>query len=291
MFKSFLVLSVSLLALTSAFAQSDTTTATEAPAASVQESVVTAAAVDVVATVNGEDITFSEVKLAYQNLPAQYKQLPVSALQDQLVDRLIEQKILVAMARKKELEKSEDFIKKKKYLVDSLLEQIFLTDLYAQTITDENLDAAYQDFLKEQGEQEEIRARHILLKTKEDAQAVITALDDGADFPSLAKEKSTGPTGPNGGDLGYFQAEQMVAPFADAAFACSNGSYSKEPVQTQFGWHVILTEDRRKISPPTFDEVKETIAKDLQERILSGVLDSALDFAEIERFPIPKESD
>ena len=124
----------------------------------------------------------------------------------------------------------------------------------------EALQARY-DELKQSDEfvYDEIHARHILLASEEDAQAVIEELAGGADFAELAKERSTGPSGPNGGDLGYFRESQMVPEFAEAAFAMEVGTSSETPVQTQFGWHVILLEDTRDGTPPPFDDVKDRL--------------------------------
>jgi peptidyl-prolyl cis-trans isomerase C len=105
----------------------------------------------------------------------------------------------------------------------------------------------------------EYKARHILIETKETAEQIIGLLDDGRDFAELAKEKSTGPTGKNGGSLGWFSANQMVAPFSEAVATMDKGVYTKEPVQTQFGWHVILLEDSRESTPPPFEDVKDRL--------------------------------
>ncbi|MGD2112724.1 MAG: peptidylprolyl isomerase, partial [Gammaproteobacteria bacterium] len=105
----------------------------------------------------------------------------------------------------------------------------------------------------------EYKARHILVETEDEAKDIITRLDDGVDFSELAKEKSTGPSGPSGGELGWFGAGQMVKPFADAAAAMEKGTYSKTPVQTEFGWHVIMLDDMRDSTPPPFDDVKERL--------------------------------
>lgn len=118
----------------------------------------------------------------------------------------------------------------------------------------------------------EYNARHILVETREAADAIIKQLDEGADFAELAKEKSTGPSGASGGELGWFAPGQMVKPFSDAAATLEKGSYTKEPVQTQFGWHVILLEDTRESSPPPFDDVKDRLKiglanKQLQDHI------------------------
>lgn len=118
----------------------------------------------------------------------------------------------------------------------------------------------------------EYNARHILVKTREEAEAIIKQLDDGADFGELAKEKSTGPSGASGGKLGWFAPSQMVPPFSEAAAKLDKGSYTKEPVETQFGWHVILLEDSRESTPPAYDEVKDRLKllvanQQLQEHI------------------------
>lgn len=105
----------------------------------------------------------------------------------------------------------------------------------------------------------EYKARHILVETEDQAKDIIAQLDKGADFAELAKEKSTGPSGPSGGELGWFGAGQMVKPFADAAATMDKGTYSKTPVKTEFGWHVIMLEDVRDSTPPPFDDVKERL--------------------------------
>ena len=106
-------------------------------------------------------------------------------------------------------------------------------------------------------------ARHILVKTEDEAKAIIKELDDGADFEATAKEKSTGPSGPNGGDLGFFGKGQMVPEFETAAFALDKGSFTKEPVQTQFGWHVIKVEDKRPQEKPKFEDVAAQLRQQL----------------------------
>jgi len=120
---------------------------------------------------------------------------------------------------------------------------------------------------------QQYKARHILLETEDEANAVITQLDEGGDFAELAKEKSTGPSGPNGGDLGWFPPDSMVKPFSDAVVALEDGSYTSEPVQTQFGWHVILREDSRETEAPSFEEVKERLRPVVEQKKLQEYLD------------------
>lgn len=120
---------------------------------------------------------------------------------------------------------------------------------------------------------QQYKARHILLESEEEAETVIDQLDDGADFAELAREKSTGPSGPNGGDLGWFPPDSMVKPFSDAVVALENGAYTSEPVQTQFGWHVILREDSRETEPPTFEEVRDRLRPAVEQKKLQSYLE------------------
>lgn len=114
----------------------------------------------------------------------------------------------------------------------------------------------------------ELKARHILLETEDDAKQVIGELDKGADFAELAKQKSTGPSSTVGGDLGWFTPDQMVAPFSEAALQLKDGAYSKTPVQTQFGWHVIKREETRSTPAPSLEMVRDEIVKELRTRSL-----------------------
>jgi peptidyl-prolyl cis-trans isomerase C len=120
---------------------------------------------------------------------------------------------------------------------------------------------------------QQYKARHILLETEDEAKAVITQLDEGGDFAELAKEKSTGPSGPNGGDLGWFPPDSMGKPFSDAVVALEDGSYTSEPVQTQFGWHVILREDSRETEAPSFEEVQDRLRPVVEQKKLQEYLD------------------
>jgi len=118
----------------------------------------------------------------------------------------------------------------------------------------------------------EFKARHILVETQGEAVSLVEELDGGADFIELAKAKSTGPSGPNGGDLGWFAPNQMVAPFSQAVAALEDGAFSKSPVQTQFGWHVILREDSREAQPPTLESVRDKVKQQVEQEKLQKYL-------------------
>jgi peptidyl-prolyl cis-trans isomerase C len=118
----------------------------------------------------------------------------------------------------------------------------------------------------------EFKARHILLENEEDAKSVIVELDEGADFATLASGRSTGPSKSVGGDLGWFEPDQMVSEFSEATAQLTDGSYSKTPVQTRFGWHVILREESRELPPPDFETVKPELEKQIQQRKIAEVI-------------------
>lgn len=132
-------------------------------------------------------------------------------------------------------------------------------------VSDEEIQTEYSEQVQ-QAPRIQYKARHILVPTQGVAQDVIRRLDEGASFEELATEKSTGPSGPNGGDLGWFSPNQMVKPFADAVALLENGDYTKAPVQTEFGWHVILREDSREPEAPTLESVRGSLVQSVQQR-------------------------
>lgn len=141
------------------------------------------------------------------------------------------------------------------------------------TVTEEEILAEYQEQIKA-APPLQFKAKHILVASQGEAIDLISQLDTGADFAQLAKDNSTGPTGPNGGDLDWFSPNQMVAPFANAVAALEDGAYTSTPVQTQFGWHVILREDSRESTPPTFESVREAINQAVQQKKFEAYLAS-----------------
>ena len=147
--------------------------------------------------------------------------------------------------------------------------------------TEDELKKAYEE-VKENASQTEYKARHILVKDEEEAKNMIEKLDGGADFGDLAREHSLGPTGKNGGELEWFDANQMVAPVSEAVAAMEKGTYTKTPVQTQFGWHVIELQDSRKAEPPSFEDAKQQLTALLKRQKLSATLAEMRDGAMVE---------
>jgi peptidyl-prolyl cis-trans isomerase C len=230
--------------------------AAAAPAAATQS----APAPDtVLATVNGEKITEADVDLASTDLDPQFAQLPPDQRRAAALSALIEIHLMADKAKAEGLDKDPD-IKRRIDLLDlRALHSAYIDHDIASKITDDELHKRYEQEIAKMPAVEEIHARHILVKTKDEAEAIIKQLDKGADFEKLAKEKSTDGAAPQGGDLGWFSQGQMVPEFDKAAFALKVGQYTEQPVHTQFGWHVIKVEDKRKKQPPTFDQVKDQI--------------------------------
>tara|TARA_R110002072_G_scaffold131388_1_gene270906 strand:+ start:6122 stop:7072 length:951 start_codon:yes stop_codon:yes gene_type:complete len=243
----------------------------------------------VVARVNGAEITVGDIIQSAQSLPAQYQQqLPI--IFPALVEREIDMRLLASAGRAQGL--ADDATVKQVVAAAELaaIRQIYMEQKLEAGITDAGLKAAYETYLTENPAEEEAKARHILLKQEAEAKAVIDELDGGADFATLAKEKSTGPSAPRGGDLGYFTAGTMVPEFSEAAFALEPGSYTKEPVKSQFGWHVILVEDKRVAAQPSFEEVEPQLRQQLSQEIIADLTAALRQEADVEVLaPAPSE--
>ncbi|WP_305989498.1 peptidylprolyl isomerase [Roseibium sp. MMSF_3544] len=210
---------------------------------------------DVVAKVGDAEITEADIAFAAQDLGQQLQRFPPAQWRQILLDVVVDMELLAQAARQDGLDQDPDFKKQLAFLELQALRNAYIAQKIDGAISDEDMQAAYDKEYADYEGPEEVNARHILVSDKAEAEALIKELDGGADFVELAKEKSTGPSGPNGGDLGYFGQGQMVKPFEDAVFALEPGDYTKEPVETQFGWHVIKLEDKRRQEKPAFEQV------------------------------------
>ncbi|MEK1924580.1 MAG: peptidylprolyl isomerase, partial [Rhizobium giardinii] len=162
-------------------------------------------------------------------------------------------------AAAEKLDQTPDFQSHMAYLRDRELHNAYFKAHVADAITDDEVKARYDKEVAALPKQEEVHARHILVKTEDEAKAIIKDLDAGKDFATLAKEKSTDPNKADGGDLGYFTKDRMVPEFSEAAFKLEKGKYTEAPVKTQFGFHVILLEDKRKQAPPPLAQVEQQV--------------------------------
>ncbi len=245
----------------------------------------------VLARVDGMAITFGDMAQEINTLPPRIRQLPITTLlgplYPDLLERLIEKNLVVNAAEDAKLDQTEEYKAQMALARRTLLEQMFLERMYRETLTDEYLQQKYDAYAADTTNAGEERwARHILVETEDEAKAAIARLEKGEDFAELAKELSTGPTGPNGGDLGYFVPEDMVAPFSEAAFAMEPGSFGKSPVKTQFGWHVIKVEDARPQAPLPFEQIKDQLRGSEQQALMESLIKTLSGPAEIERFDL-----
>jgi peptidyl-prolyl cis-trans isomerase C len=228
----------------------------------------------VIAVVGGEDITQADLSYALEDMGEEITQIPTNERRSFLVQMLVDMKVMAQAARKAGMADTSTFARRKAYLEDRALRRAYLQDVMAAELSQEELKAAYDDAFKDFDTREMLRARHVLLATEDDAKRVVVELEKGRDFAEVAKEKSTGPSGPQGGDLGYFGEGDMVPEFYNAANALEIGAYSA-PVQSQFGWHVIKLEDRRPSTPPAFEQVLPQIRQRVMvkkfEKLVEGL--------------------
>jgi peptidyl-prolyl cis-trans isomerase C len=217
------------------------------------------AADPVVAKVGAIEIHESELALAITGLDPQLANLPDEQKRVAALSSIVDVKLLAADAAKEGLQDAADFKKRLAYLTDRELHNAFFKKHVVDAVTPEEVKARYDKEIAAITPEDEIRARHILVKTEEEAKAIIADLDAGKDFTEIAKEKSTDPNKSEGGDLGYFGKGRMVPEFETAAFALEKGAYSKEPVKSQFGFHVIKIEDKRKQEPPALEQVETQV--------------------------------
>jgi peptidyl-prolyl cis-trans isomerase C len=202
---------------------------------------------------------------------------------EKLIEELIQRELLVQDAIQKQLDKSAEVIAQLDSARKTLLTQADVQNfIKANPVTDAEIKAEYDS--KVAGENGvEYKARHILVKTEDEAKKLIAELDKGADFAKLANKNSLdAKESQNGGDLGWFVAGQMVAPFSEAVVKLEKGKYTKTPVQTQFGWHVILREDSRKQTPPPLETVKDQLMPYLQRKKVQNMVETLRKQAKVE---------
>jgi len=268
----------------------------QAPAQAPQQAQAPAQAEEdpVVARLNGEDVRRSEVLGLIGMMPPQVRQMPIELVFPAMLDQLISIKLLADAGYAAGIQEREEVRARVRQAEERAVQEAFLAERLESTITEAALRERYAAFVAENPPQDEVRASHILVGTREEAEAIIADVAGGADFAAIAREKSIDPgSGPQGGDLGYFQQGDMVQPFADAAFTISPGNVGQSPVETQFGWHVIRVVDRREAPTPAFEEVEPQLRQQAQQEAIADLLEELRTGAEIERFafdgsPLPE---
>ena len=236
----------------------------------------------VVATIDGNPVYASQLALAEAEMGSQFQRLPEDQRRAAVLSALIDIKLMAKQAEEAGVPETEDFKKKLQFLRDRTLHNEYFRTQVVEALTEDEVRARYEKEIAAMPAEQEIRARHILVDSEEQAKAIIAELDAGKDFVELAKEKSTGPSGEQGGDLGYFTRGRMVPEFEEAAFALEPGTYTKEPVKTEFGWHVIEVEDKRDAAPPTYEQVADQIQRLMMQEKYLALLQAAHESADVE---------
>jgi len=232
----------------------------------------TAAHAETVLTVNGIDVDSVVVDLYVESRTQKPASEVFAVERDSLIGEISDIYLLTSQPGVEKLMDDPQVQAQLEIQKRGLMAQVVATDFISRN------QASDEEILSEYSKQIELapalqfKARHILVETQAAAVDLISQLDEGGDFEELAKSNSTGPSGPNGGDLGWFSPNQMVEPFSNAVANLEDGSYTKEPVQTQFGWHVILREESRASEPPTLDSVRDVIKQRIEQTKLQDYL-------------------
>jgi peptidyl-prolyl cis-trans isomerase C len=240
----------------------------------------------VIARANGIDIRQSDLALAEDEMGGNTPNMTPEQKRQYLISYLSDVIVLAQAAEQQKLGNRDDVKRRLVFERNKVLMEALLQKVGAAAVTDAAMHKVYDEAVKQMANVEEVRARHILVPTEEEAKAILVELKKGADFATLAKEKSKDPSAAQGGDLGWFTKDQMVPEFAAVAFKLEKGQIS-DPVKTQFGWHIIKVEDRRIKPTPSFDEVKGQIESYLVRRAQAELVDNLRKSAKIERLDQP----
>lgn len=230
-----------------------------------------AIALDTVAFVDGRPITLTQVRELAEEMP-QLEEMSFETVYPNLLEMIINNQIVMQGAEKAGVLDRPEIKTQLRLAKEHIVGQTYLDELLSAHVTEEEMQDYYNQEIKNFRREEEIHAKHILLKTEKEAQDIIVQLKAGADFSELANSKSLDEN-TEGGDLGYFTKAMMIPEFGDAVFDMKKGQLSA-PIKTPFGWHVVLVEDKRLANPPAFDEVRDDIMRTLMEAKLPEVLES-----------------
>ena len=240
----------------------------------------------VVARVNGVEIRQSDLAMAEEDVSSQTAQMAPEAKREYLINFVADMMLVAKAAEAKKIQDSADFMRRLNLARTKLLMEQFLQAEAKAAVTDAAMRKVYDEAVGQMSKEPEVRARHILVETEDEAKTLLAELKKGADFAELAKTKSKDPGSADGGDLGYFTKDQMVPEFSEVAFKLDKGALS-DPVKSQFGWHIIKVEDKREKQAPEFDKVKDQLETYVVRRSQVEMITKLRQEAKIERVPAP----
>ncbi|MEQ8444116.1 MAG: peptidylprolyl isomerase [Alphaproteobacteria bacterium] len=240
-----------------------------------------------VAIVNGTELTQEDVVRLFQGLRPEVQANGMEALYPFLLEELIAREVLVSQARAEGFDQTPEMAAQLEAFQQEMIYNAYVVDQAEGQVSDSDVQAAYDELVGQMPEEEEINVSHILVESREEAESVIQRVTAGEVFADLARELSidTG-SGANGGALGWSRRGMFVPEFEEAAFALSANTFTSVPVQSDFGWHVILVSERRQIEPPPLEEVADPIRQRLAEQEARGVVEAAVAGASVERFDL-----
>ncbi len=240
----------------------------------------------VVARIDDIRIRRSDLVVAVQLLPVKYRKLPLDAVYPFVLKQVINNTLIVRAARAEGFEKLASVRQRLKAIERRLVEGAYLAQASKGKVTDQAMRELYRKFTETLRGKEELHVRHILVKYKREAASIIGKISEGADFTKLAMQESMGPSKTRGGDLGYMARDEMLEPFAAAAFGLKVGQVTPMPIETRFGWHVIKLEDRRAMTIPSFEEKRPQLARQIRSKIAYDIVRKLRKNANIEQFDI-----
>ena len=243
----------------------------------------------VLAKVNGAEIKKSDVTMAEEELGPSLAQMDPATKDENVLSFLIDMKIVSKAAEDKKIADNEEFKKRLAFARNRLLMDSLLANEGKAATTPDAMKKVYDEAAKQITGEQEVRARHILVETEDEAKAVKAELDKGADFAELAKKKSKDPGSADGGDLGFFTKEQMVPEFSAVAFSLEPGKIS-DPVKSQFGWHIIKVEEKRNRKAPDFEQVKAQIETYVTRKAQADYVAKLREAAKVERMDKPADA-
>ena len=240
----------------------------------------------VIVKVNGDSITRQDVMAMVNAMPPQMKQMPAEQLFPMAIEQLINNEVIDSQAKNAGLGNDPDVLKQLAEVKENLVRSKYVENVVKEKATDELVKKEYDNYVATFPEVEEARAAHILVEDEALAKSLISKLNAGEAFADLAKEHSVDGSGAGGGDLGYFVASEVVTEFSEAAFKLAPGEYTKSPVKSQFGYHIIRLDEKRMRKPQEFAELKDMMTQELQRQVFEETMKEWKEAANIERFDI-----
>lgn len=239
-----------------------------------------------IARIAGQDVTKADLQETIKGLPDNYKQFPEEVLSQFALDQMIGERVIDAKIGNSGLERDPEVQAQLADAQKQIVRSIFIEREVKKAVTDDKIKKAYDEYKANFPKVEEVKASHILVSAEDEQNAkdLIKQLDGGADFSKLAKENSLDGSSESGGDLGYFTKEEVVPEFAKAAFETKIGAYTKTPVKSSFGYHIIKVEDKRERPPADFETAKPYLEQEIGRQLYNDIIAQWREEANVERY-------